>query len=301
MWILLALLGYLLLATVFLLDKRILSSLTLSPIVYTFYSTVFLVVLFLLLPFTEVSLSLHVWFQAAVSGLTFLLALWSMFQAFKTSEVSHMGPFIGAFITVASFCLGALLLQEKLSSFQQLGIVVLVIASLLLSLEKTRSHSLFHSQYLWGVLSGLLFGLSNVEAKAVYESSPFLFGIIATKGMSGVFALSLLYSKQVRVSLFAKKKEKKKQKQKITVILTVVLNKILSVLANGLIQYAIAIGSVTMVTALGGIQYAFLFILVILFSRYHRSFFKEYMTTKEVSLQSFALVLMLIGVAFFAF
>ncbi len=299
MWILFALIGYLLLATVFLLDKRIVSNLTVSPVVYTFYSTIFLVVLFFFLPFTGISFGLSVWVSAFVSGLSFLLALYTMFRAFQTSEVSHMGPFIGAFITVASFGLGSVWLQESLSPFQQLGIGVLVAASFLLSFEKTNSHTLVRWHYLWGVFSGFLFGVSHVSAKAVYESAPFLFGIITTKGFAGVLAIALFLSPAVRRSLQGSKGKKKPQKT--LVVITVVINKVLSVVANGLIQYSIALGSVTVVTALGGIQYAFLFVLVWLLSRYRHSFFQEYMTKKEISIQILAILLFIIGASFFAF
>ncbi len=308
MSLLIAIIGYFLLAIVVLLDKKILTTAVAQPIVYTFYSTVFLLGLFLLLPFHSVQMTPQTVIYAGLSGISFGFALWTMFVAIKHGEASHSGPFIGAFITLASFILGALLLNEHLSSAQQVGIVFLIIASLLLSFEKTkRKQSWWHTGYLWGIISGILFGLSHVTAKVVYDMVAFLPALVWTKGITGMFALFLLLSPTVRRALAphtpvrTRHEQKKVKEKKMKHTLLVVVNKLFSVLANGLIQYAIAIGSVTLVTAIGGIQYVFLFLLIVLFSKYYRSFFQEYMTKREISVQIVALGFVMIGAALFAF
>ena len=51
MWLSFAFIGYFLLAITFVLDKFILTKSVANPLVYTFYSTVFLILAFLLAPF----------------------------------------------------------------------------------------------------------------------------------------------------------------------------------------------------------------------------------------------------------
>ena len=78
-------------------------------------------------------------------------------------------------------------------------------------------------------------------------------------------------------------------------------NKFLSIIANLLSQYAIAIGSVTLVNALGGIQYGFLFLMILLSTKFWPKVIKEFFTKKELVLQSIGIVLLIGGAAFFAF
>lgn len=306
MWFWIAFLGYFLLAVVVLLDKIILTKSVPKPAVYTFFSTIFLLTLFLGIPFTHALLVGGDWYWAFGSGISFGLSLWTMFLAIKHGEASHMGPFIGAFVTIASFGLGALLLGESLSVIQQAGVVVLIIASLLLSREKTRKKSGFHVGFLWAMLSGFLFGLSHVSAKYLYDIYPFFTGLVWTKGTTGLFGLALLLLPSVRQSLrpkkaSSKKQQEKQEKKRFRSVLLVTADKVLSIVANLMIQYAIAIGSVTMVNAMGGLQYAFLFMMVLVMSKWFKQYFKEYFTKKELRLETIAIILMVIGAALFVF
>lgn len=301
----LALIGYFFLAIVVLLDKKIVSGTTLNPVVYTFYSTIFLLVLFLFLPFGTHIISPLLTAYSVISGVTFGLALWTMFVAMKHAEASHLGPFIGACITVATFFFGSFFLAERLTLWQQIGSMVLVASSLMLSFEKTKHKTGLNRGYVWGIVAGSLFGLSHVAAKVVYEGAPFFTGIIWTKGTAGLFAVLLLFFPVVRNIFHRRHKKttgtehKKKQIQTMRTVVLVVSNKILSVAANGLIQYAIAIGSVTLVNALSGFQYAFLFLMVLFFSKYYKHVFQEYMTRREIVVQSVAIVFVIIGAGLF--
>lgn len=307
MWFWVALLGYFLLAVVVLLDKIILTKSVPKPAVYTFFSTVFLLALFAGLPFTDGLLNGLDWYWALGSGVTFGLSLWTMFLAMKHGEASHMGPFIGAFITIFSFVLGAILLGESLTVLQRVGVGVLILASFLLSNEKTRKGSGFHIGFFWAIVSGFLFGLSHVLAKHIYDIYPFLTGLIWTKGTTGIFGLMLLLAPSVRKALVPKRKAKSKRERekqetrRFKAIALVVSNKVLSVVSNLLIQYAIAIGSVTLVNAMGGLQYAFLFVMVVVMSKWFRKYFQEYFTKKELQTQTIAVLLIVIGAALFVF
>jgi hypothetical protein len=62
-----------------------------------------------------------------------------------------------------------------------------------------------------------------------------------------------------------------------------------------LIQLAAALGSVTIVFALAGLQFVFLFILIILLTKFTPKLFKEYFTRTEVIIQSIAILLVVAG------
>lgn len=307
MWFFISLLGYFFLALVFLLDKVILTKSVPKPALYTFYSTIFLLPLFFLFPFGVEMLEGISWLLAAISGVSFGLALWTGFIAMKHGEVSHMGPFMGACITIASFFLGAIFLGEILTLAQQVGMGILILSSLLLSFEKSKKHNGFHRGFLWGILAGALFGISHVSAKYVYEVYPFLSGLVWTKGFTGIFGLIFLLFPSVQRILFSKHRietkieAKKRSKKNVKTTVLVIINKVLSVVANLLIQYAIAIGSVTLVNAMSGVQYACLFLLVVLFSRYGKKYFQEYFTKREFALEIVAVLLVIMGAALFVF
>jgi drug/metabolite transporter (DMT)-like permease len=300
MWFIIALAGYFLLAVVFILDKLILTKSVNRPAVYTFYSTIFLFALFLALPFgvkiiPKIDLALSI-----VSGLAFGFGLLTLFIAVKGGESSHLSPFNGAIITIAVYVLSSLFLGEKLSNFQLLGILILVFASFLLSFEKSRKHSGMHIGFLWAAFSGLLFAVSNVIAKYIYGLYPFLTGIVWTKGTVGLVALICLFSPAVR-SLFKhqKKNETGKNFAKKNATIIVASNKILSIVSNVLLQYAMAIGSVTLVNALSGLQFGMMFIMIYLLTVFTPKIFNEYFTKRELAVEITALVLVIIGSAFF--
>ena len=184
MWFSVAVTGYFLLAVVVILDKLIVSKSEVKPVIYTFYSTIFMLAAPLVFLFVDFGwLRGADWLWALISGVTFGFGLWTLYLAVKKGEVSHISPFNGAAITFFIYLLSSFFLSEKLNSVQIAGMAILVFASLLLSFEKTRTHSGFHSGFLWAVLSGLLFAISHVSVKYLYGIYPFWTGFIWSRAM----------------------------------------------------------------------------------------------------------------------
>jgi uncharacterized membrane protein len=298
LWFSLALIGYLLLALVAILDKFILTKSLGKPAVYTFYSTIFMFGALLLWPLGAELLQGVDWCWAVVSGVGFGLGLWTFYKAVKSGEATHITPFNGAIIMIATYVLSASLLSEKLNSAQISGVVILSFASFLLTFEKSQKHKGFHMGFVWAIVSGLFFAASHVSAKYLYEVYPFLTGFMWTRATTGLLGLFLLIFPSVRRS-FSKKNTKAKTAGKRYALLIVVVNKVLSVGSLVLIQLAAALGSVTLVMALAGIQYVLIFIFVYLSTKLFHQFFQEYFTKQEISMQLIALVLVAIGSAFF--
>lgn len=302
LWFFIALTGYILQAIVFILDKKILTSSVSKPVVYTFYSTIFLLPVFLLVPFSS-QIGLKNLYNldlllAITSGITFGLGLWLMFIAVKQGEASHINPFIGGVIAIATYLFSYLFFQEVLSSYQIAGVIFVIFASLLLSFEKSKKHSGFHIGFLWAVISGLLFAVSHVAAKYIYINYDFFTGIIYTRGSIGFVGLLTLIYPSVRKS-FRKAKTKKAKSKKTSSLLLVVINKILGVSAVLLIQYAIAIGSVTLVNAMAGLQYALMFVFIYLLTKFTPRLFKEFFTKRELLIEVIALIFVVLGSVLF--
>ncbi len=298
MWLVVAILGYLLLAIVFVLDKRILTNTLPEPSIYTFYSTIFMLGALLVLPIAPGMLSGVDWLWAIVSGVTFGLALWAMFVAVKHGEASHMNPFIGAVITIATYGFSSMIFSESLSSGQIAGMCLLIVASLLLSYERTERSAGFHRGYLWAIVSGVLFSISHVSAKYLYTVYPFATAFIYTRATTGLVGVALLLAPAVRAS-FRKKNTTVNPYADRHPLIIVAVNKIFGIIGVVLVQWAIALGSVTLVNALASLQYVFMFVCIVLLTKFAPRFLREYFTPKEYVVESIALGMVLVGSFFF--
>lgn len=294
MFLVISTLGYFLLAVVFVLDKLILTKSVAKPAVYAFYSTIFLLAAFLLWPFMELPTAIDMWW-GIFSGLTFGLGMWTMFIAIKRSEASHMSPFIGAVITIATYIFSFIFLGEVLTPLQSGGVMVLACASLIVSFEKTKTHSGFHAGFLWGIASGIIFAASLVASKYLYDQYSFLTGLIWSRGTAGLFGLFLLVVPSVRHALLHKKTWHPHSYAKRHARAIVIANKVLSVIGITMLHYAIAIGSVTIVNALAGIQEVFTFIIVYLLTCCVPKILKEYFTKREFALELVGVLLVVLG------
>lgn len=302
LWFAIALIGYFCFAVVFILDKVIVSQKLSRPVVYTFYSTIFMFVALAALPFLKSPWLDGIDFMwATVSGLGFGFGLWTLFCALKHDETTHISPFNGAFVTIFVFIFSNLFLGESLTSLKQGGVIILILAALLLSFEKTRHGTKkFHIGFLWAILSGLFFAISHISAKYLYGIYPFWTAFVWTRATTGLVGLFTLLFPVVYLSFRKKKKTNKVTKTKNTAII-ITIDKLLSLVAVIAIQYAIAIGSVTVVNALVGVQYILMFIAVFLLTKFAPKIFHEYFTRKELFIEIMAIILIVIGTALFVF
>lgn len=302
MWLVLSVIGYTLLALAAIIDKYLLSSAKVQPVLYTFYSTIFVLPLLFLVPFGVKFLNTPFdWLITVVSGISFSLALWTMFLGFEKSEVSHIGPLVGAVTPLFVLLFSRIFLFELLTIKQFFGVGFLIIGSLLVSFEKNKKKSGWHIGVIWGVLAGIFFAASHVSAKYVYNIHGFYSGFIWTRSAIGLVGLMLLFHPVVR-SIFFKNTFLDKIKNKVLVkktnknnIVLVIVNKVLGSLGVVIIQYAIAIGSVSLVNALVGLEYAILIILILMLSKFWPKIFKEDYEKGEITLELISVSLISIG------
>lgn len=298
MWFFLTILGYFLLAIVFILDKFILTESVGKPVVYTFYSTIFLFGAVLLFPFFGYASLVGVdWLWALVSGIAFGFGLWTLFLAVKQGEASHINPFNGAIVTIVIFLLSAVFFGESLLPHQTIGIWILVAGSLFLSFEKTKTHNGFQAGFFLAIFSGVLFAVSHVSAKYLYTIYPFWPAFIWTRTATGLVGLITLFSPAVHRALFGKRTHRSglKTAEKRFALPIIMTNKIVAIGAVVMIQYAAALGSVTLVFAVSGLQYAMMFAMIVLFTKFAPNLFREYYTRKELTLEWVAIGLIVLG------
>ncbi len=302
MWLILSIVGYAILAVVAIMDKYLLSSAKVQPALYTFYSTIFVLPLLLLVPFGINFLHTPFdWAMALLSGVSFALALWSMFIGFEKSKVSHIGPLVGAATPLFVLLFSNIFLSEVLSIRQLFACGFLIVGSLLVSFEKTEHHNGLHWGVAWGVLAGLLYAVSHVSAKYIYLNYDFYSSFVWTRVTTGLVGLAIIFYPAVYRSLFKNTALDKIKNKFLSVrtkkdnIILVAINKVLSSLAVVIIQYAMAIGSVSLVNALNGLEFAILIVIVLLLSKFWPNKFKEDYTTWEIVSESIAVVVIAAG------
>jgi len=298
MWLAVSLTGYAILAIVSVLDKYILTKEKVKPSLFVFYSAFPVLVVFMLLPFVGRTYlnSIQDFFLAAISGLTFVLGLWTMYRGFLKSEVSHIAPLIGGLVPPVILILGQRFLDEILFSNQILALWLLTIGTLLVAFEYKDNKYKIGIGVFYGVLSAMLFAVSHVSAKFLYDSYDFITGFIWTRGMIGVFGTILLAYGPLRRAIFHGKNDTKLIEQKKSNKNSwVILDKILAVVGVVLVQYGISLGSVTVVSALAGIQFAILIVLVYLLSKFLPRKFREEYGRFELAQEVVAIVLIVAG------
>ena len=262
---------------------------------FVFYTTIFVLPILLLVPFgVAFPVSTKDWLIALASGLFFGLGLWTMYRAILFSEISHVGPLIGGTVPIAVLFFSNLFLGEYLTNHQLLAVSFLIVGTLIVAAEQSKTHHGWHKGIWWGVVAGLFFALSHVAAKYSYDAYGFYSGFVWTRGALGLVGMFLLLSPSVRAEIFSRKKKTIHQ-PRINNLVFVLVNKILGVISVLFIQYAIALGSVSIVNALSGVQYACLIILVFLFSRFRPKIFKELYTRGEIIQEVSAIVIIAIG------
>lgn len=298
MWFAVAVLAYLLLACVLVMDKIIVSDAKLPPAVYALYSTLPAGLFFLAYPFVG-ALRTHHMIVAVFSGLAFGVALLCLFQALSRGRASHIGPFGGAMIAVMVTLLSAYFLGERLSLGESAGVALLVTASIMLSFQKTHA-SAWQSGFAWAMLSSVCFAASHVSAKYLYAFYPFPTVLVWTKGTIGIIGLIILFFPGVRAFLRRQWTHAKKPFRGKRQLLLIIVDKILGFFGEMCVQYAILLGSVTLVNAMAGLQYVILFFLIALLTRFAPRAFREYATRREYIIQAIAVLLIATGSFLFA-
>ncbi|MBI5728967.1 MAG: DMT family transporter [Candidatus Magasanikbacteria bacterium] len=295
MWFIIAVSGYLCLAVVTILDKYILSEQKMRPILFVFYSTVFLVPLWLLVPFGVKPFLLPLqWVLAFVAGLCFALTLWALYHAVAESEASHIGPFIGAVVPSFVLVFSRTFLFEQVTVRQGAAIALLIVGSLIISFENSPRHHGWHRGFWWGIVAGFFAAVFQVLSKYLYGVVGFYSGFVWIWSSVGLCGVLLLAHPVVREALWRQKRPQGARRP-ITARIAVLADKLLGAVGVVLVQYAVSLGSVAVVNALAGVQFGFLVILIAVLSKFTPGVFREKYVRGEIIQEIAAVALIAFG------
>lgn len=268
-WVLISVIAYFLSGANSVIDKYLLHRSIPHPLVYAFYVGIFSIFSVIIAPFGLVWPGVEHFLYAIGVGVIFLGALVAFFIALKADEASRIVALVGGatpgFILVLSiFVFGVTPTHREF-----LALALLVFGTVVISTRRNQKCSLieFHKHECVqsteiALLAAFLFALFFVSAKFVFNSQEFISGFVWTRVGSFLGAILLLFIPFVRRQIFHTTKTVKTKTGALFVI-----NKTLAGVAFFLLNYAIAIGNITLVNALEGVKYLFILAIMLIITR----------------------------------
>lgn len=271
MFIAVTLISYLFGAVSVVGDKFLLGSKRISsPAVYSFYIALFGLVVVFFLPFGFYFPSVLQIAISLISGALFTFALMALYYAVKKSEASRVMPIVGAIIPIVTYFLSYIFLKESLSLIQVVGIIFLLLGGLLISfdLPLKLNKKKFIDGFYYSISAGILMAITYFLFKFVYLEQSFINGFIWTRAGSFLAVMAFfmvpLWRKEILASFHNFKKPQRKEFQTGFLFLA---NKSIGGISSILLNFAISLGSVTLVNSLVSTQYVFVLILASLFTK----------------------------------
>ena len=289
-WI--AVIAYLVFALNGVVDKFLLTKAVRHPVAYAFYIGITGPLTFVLAPFGLKLVSFSDLFIAIVGGACFVWALYFLYVATQQTSISRLLPIEGGFVPFFTLIFAYIMLGERLTTPQLAAFIFLVSGAVLIAFRKDAGR--WHPKALgYAVMAAVLFALSFVLTKYIFNQTNFVSGLIWTRLGFLAVSLSFLIPKKSRQHI-ANATEEATPGNKI-----LYYGARLSGGLAGLMQnYAISLGSVIIVNALQGVQYAFLLLLTIFLSKYYPKILRERITKLILAQKILAIVFISLGLYF---
>lgn len=303
-YLLIAIVAYSLIALNSALDKIILNKSVPHPVVYCFYMGVLSIFGVAFAPFGRFWINTEQALLGLLVGAIFMVALFLLYRAVFSGEASRVGPMIGGLTPIFVSILSFFFLGERLDSFQLLAFVFLVAGGLLIAWN-FESNSQTEAgekkrQKVWQIikmslLASLVFGIYYVLLKHTYNHQNFVAGFVWTRLGSFLATFLLLIPSKNRQLI-----RQSFGQSHFGAGALVLFNKSLSGFSFAILNYAITIGSITIINALQGVQYVFLLVWVLLFSKLYPKILKEGMDRKILTQKIAAIALIIVGLVLIA-
>lgn len=294
MWLVFALFGHLMNAFVFLTDKAFVEKIFPSPKALAFISGASGIFTFVLFPWFLTGGPADAVLASLFSGAITVVALVLFFTAVGRDEISRVVPATGSLTPISTFLLSYFLLGERFDVEMLVAFSLLAFGGIIIafrsfwSLFRKKDFSLFGLE----MLVAVLFAVGFVTQKYGFNGFESDFSSFLWARAGGVLAaLPLLFYSDVRSRLaFSEIRSGGAKKG-----LFYAVSRIFAGVSPLMITVAISFGSATLVNATQGVQYVFLYLLAILFSRRFPDIFKEELDRAVVLQKSIALILIITG------
>lgn len=294
-WLYIGFIAYFLNAISFVVSKIMLTDLVPDPWVYTFLVNVLGVLVIVLLPFGFHVPGMPVIAASLASGVTYVVALLILYKLLSQEETSQVVPLSGGITPIFVFLLAFFFLSELLKINQIIGFILIVVGGFVVAHEESWREKAKHMgmKLFWGsVLSALFFAGSQVLMKFVFNNDTFIDGLIWRGFGAVVGSLVLLVPAKPRREIF-----RSFRRSSVKTGFIFIAGQAAALLSFVLVNYAFSLGPVSLVNALSGIQYAFLFAFIVFLSKKFPRILKEPLKPGIVRQKVWSIVLITAGVA----
>lgn len=276
-WVYIALIAQVFNAAVFLVDKYLVGPRAeVRPAIYAFYVGILSGLVVWLLPFKVISWpSANLIWLSLATGFTYVVSLIFLYKSLRVSDASDVAPVMGAVAALSALFFSWLLLREQLTENFLMGFILLVLGMVLMSYFRFHNWSFVHV-----LIAGALFGLSSVLIKMIFTETGFWNGFFWSRMANVVIALLLLIWPKNFKAIFGHLRHSSGQTKSL-----VVANKVLAGFTFLLILFAIKLGDVSVVNAIGGTQFVFLIVLALIFAKKFPHYFPDSIKKKTALIQ----------------
>ncbi len=309
-WFVLAILAYFTLALVNVADKFILEKVIPGPKTYMFLVGVTGLAVLVLAPWFLAWPGWSLFFFNWLVGAFFAGALFFLYRALKGGEATSIMTLIGGLMPIFVVLLSLSLFEEQFTFYQWLGIAFLIFGTIIISTISVHHNIWFNIRKFFhladdykfpsiisAVIAALLFAFFWVGSKMVFNTQAFWSGFIWIRIGTFLTVAFLLVSQSWRREIFAEIKKSGTKKNNQFIYLG---TQATGALGNILQNYAIALGSVALVSALQGLQYAFLLILTAFLTVFFPKVIKEDYGRERTIKKLIAIACVALGVFFLA-
>lgn len=294
LWLTAIIFSYLFFALASLGDKIVLAGPS-KPKSYTFFVGLLSLVSVVIIPFVEFSFPSGIGLGYIIlEAIVYVAGLYAMFYALDKFDVSKVISVIGATQPVVIALLSVLYWgYQEIKGNEVLAFIILLTGSVLISIDKNLK--IDRKALAMSLITAILFSLDFIFTKFVYMEMSFWQGFIWMRIFSFIFVLVFLFDRGFRKEL----KEDNSGFSKKTGLLFITAQ-IFGGLANILQSLAISLVPITylaIMNSMKGLQYVFLFILVVLFSIFLPKVLKEELSKRIIIQKIISILLIGLGLA----
>ena len=294
LWVILALAAYFLLAIVEFIDKRILSSPAISALPYAFYANLLVSFSLIFWPLDFSWLPPLIIVFALVGGITFFAGTYFLYGAIIKGEVSRVISIVGGISPILIFLFSIVFLEEKFRAHSLIALLFLITGSVSLSFTKNGKKFMFGKHFfLLSFLAAFFFAASYGLTKAVFLKTSFLNGFIWIRVGTLLCVIFVFLMPRLRKVIL---ESSRGFSSRLTALFFI--DKGISAIAHIILNYAIKLGSVAIVSALQAVEYSFIFLLALGLSFFCPRIFYESLAPKHVIPKIIGIALVSFGVAF---
>lgn len=256
-WLLSAVAGHLLNAVAFILDKTLLRSAFKTSATYATLISLLSGVVLLAAPWVRAWPNADVWPSVIGFGGLQVVALWTFFEALRRGEASRVVPLVGVLVALFAFFESAMFLGEHLTWSQIGGFGLLVIATAILAGGGEARSRLSSAAIFSAIASAFLFASSSVSGKAAFDRADFLAVFVGSRAIT-LFGGLVLFAlvREARREIVSIVRPRNGNGVPRGAAPLAVVAQTCGAAGYVLVNYAVSLGSASLVNAMQAVQYA---------------------------------------------